>query len=175
MTFKMSGWSAFYKTASGSGNIKCSNGQSMNVKLRARGGGLTVGKSTVDDGKGEFSGISGGISELLGTYVAAEAHAGAVNSAQANVMTKGEVSLALSGTGKGWISALPLGSCRSRSSPEPTPVGLEAPPELRRVLAVALSLRCGSAQERRTAVVRRSPGPENRRNPGVVAGTRPRA
>jgi hypothetical protein len=109
LDFKMSGWSAFYKTASGSGTVKCSNGQSMKVKLSARGGGLTVGKSTITDGKGEFSSISGGISELLGSYIAAEAHAGAVNSAQANVMTKGEVSLALSGTGKGWDLGIVFG------------------------------------------------------------------
>lgn len=109
MTFKMSGWSLFYKAANGTGHIRCSNGQSMNVKLRARGGGLTAGKSRIDDGKGEFSGISGGINELLGTYALAEAHAGAVNSAQANVMTKGEVSLALSGTGKGWDLGIAFG------------------------------------------------------------------
>jgi hypothetical protein len=109
LDFKMSGWSAFYKTASGSGTVKCSNGQSMKVKLSARGGGLTVGKSTITDGKGEFSSISGGISEILGSYIAAEAHAGAVNSAQANVMTKGEVSLALSGTGKGWDLGIVFG------------------------------------------------------------------
>ena len=109
LDFKMSGWSAFYKTASGSGTVKCSNGQSMKVKLSARGGGLTVGKSTITDGKGEFSSISGGINEILGSYIAAEAHAGAVNSAQANVMTKGEVSLALSGTGKGWDLGIVFG------------------------------------------------------------------
>ena len=40
MTFTMSGWSAFYKTASGTGTIKCSNGQSAAVKLDAKGGGL---------------------------------------------------------------------------------------------------------------------------------------
>lgn len=109
MTFRMAGWSAFYKTASGRGKISCSNGQSMSVKLVAKGGGLTVGKSTIDNGKGEFTGISGGIKELLGSYIAAEAHAGAANSAQANVMTKGEVSLALAGTGKGWDLGIAFG------------------------------------------------------------------
>jgi hypothetical protein len=109
MNFTMSGWSAFYKAANGTGTIKCSNGQSMKVKLRARGGGLTVGKSRISNGKGEFTSISGGIDELLGSYVAAEAHAGAAKSAQANVMTKGEVSLSLAGTGEGWDLGIAFG------------------------------------------------------------------
>ena len=108
LSFTMSGWSAFYKTASGSGTIKCSNGQSRTVKLSAKGGGLTVGKSTIEDGHGEFSAVTG-IDELLGSYVAAEAHAGAVKSSQAQVMTKGEVSLALSGTGRGWDLGIAFG------------------------------------------------------------------
>lgn len=98
--FTMKGWSAFYKTADGAGTIKCSNGRSIKVNLSARGGGLTVGKSSIEDGHGEFSAISN-MDELFGTYIAAEAHAGAVKSAGAQVMTKGEVSLALSGTGRG--------------------------------------------------------------------------
>jgi hypothetical protein len=108
LTFTMSGWSAFYKTSSGAGTIKCSNGQSMSVKLSAKGGGLTVGKSTIEDGKGEFSAVNS-INELLGSYVSAEAHAGAVKSAKAQVMTKGEVSLALSGTGRGWDLGVAFG------------------------------------------------------------------
>jgi hypothetical protein len=108
LSFTMKGWSAFYKTASGSGTIKCSNGQSMNVKLSAKGGGLTVGKSSIEDGHGEFSAVTG-INELLGSYVSAEAHAGAVKSAKAQVMTKGEVSLALSGTGRGWDLGIAFG------------------------------------------------------------------
>ena len=108
MTFTMKGWSAFYKTAAGTGTIKCSNGQSMSVKLSAKGGGLTVGKSTIEDGVGEFSEVHS-ISELLGSYVSAEAHAGAVKSAKAQVMTKGEVSLALSGTGRGWDLGIAFG------------------------------------------------------------------
>jgi len=109
MSFQLSGWSVFYKESSGTGMIKCSNGQSMAVKLRAKGGGLTVGKSTIDDGHGDFSGV-GNINELLGTYVSAEAHAGAVESAQARVVTKGEVSLALSGTGTGWDLGVAVGN-----------------------------------------------------------------
>ena len=108
MTFTMKGWSAFYKTASGEGVIKCDNGQSMNVKLSAKGGGLTVGKSTIEDGHGKFSEVAS-MSELLGSYAAGEAHAGAVKSAQAQVMTKGEVSLALSGTGRGWDLGIAFG------------------------------------------------------------------
>ena len=122
LTFTMSGWSAFYKTASGYGTITCDNGQSMKVNIRAKGGGLTfgrqhiddgrgrftVGKSTIEDGHGEFSGVTG-IDELLGSYVSAEAHAGAVKSSQAQVMTKGEVSLALSGTGRGWDLGIAFG------------------------------------------------------------------
>jgi hypothetical protein len=81
----------------------------MAVKLRAKGGGLTVGKSTIDDGHGDFSGVSN-ITELLGTYASAEAHAGAVESAKAQVVTKGEVSLALSGTGTGWDIGVAVGN-----------------------------------------------------------------
>jgi hypothetical protein len=108
MTFSMKGWSAFYKTASGTGKIQCANGQSMNVKLRAKGGGLTVGKSTIENGRGEFSSVAS-LDELLGSYISAEAHAGAVSSSNAQVMTKGEVSLALSGKGRGWDLGIAFG------------------------------------------------------------------
>lgn len=108
LQFTMEGWSAFYKTASGTGTVKCSNGQSMAVKLEARGGGLTVGKSKIENGQGQFSAVNN-VNELLGAYVAAEAHAGAVKSAKAQVMTKGEVSLALSGTGRGWDLGIAFG------------------------------------------------------------------
>lgn len=109
MKFNMQGWSAFYKTADGSGTIRCSNGQTLKVKLSAKGGGLTVGKSSIEDGRGKFSAVAS-TDELFGTYVAAEAHAGAVKSSGAQVMTKGEVSLALSGTGRGFDLGVALGA-----------------------------------------------------------------
>lgn len=108
LRFTLSGWSAFYKRADGSGTVTCNNGQSMKVKLHARGGGLSVGKSTVRSGVGEFSGVQS-INDVLGDYASAEAHAGAVKSAQGQVVTKGEISLALSGTGDGWDLGIAVG------------------------------------------------------------------
>jgi hypothetical protein len=99
MNFTLSGWSAFYKTASGSGTIKCDNGQSARVKISSKGGGITFGRSTIE-GDGTFTDVSG-ISELFGTYVQSEAHAGAGKSTKASAMTKGEVSLSIVGKGKG--------------------------------------------------------------------------
>jgi len=101
MTFDLSGWSVFYKTASGTGVVTCDNGQRLAVKITTKGGGISFGKSKIENGTGEFSGVDD-IRDVLGTYATAEAHAGAVKSSKAQVMTKGEVSLALAGTGKGW-------------------------------------------------------------------------
>jgi hypothetical protein len=100
MKFVMKGWAAFYKTASGSGTITCDNGQTATVNLNARGGGLEAGKSRIDDGTGKFSEVSD-IRELFGTYVSGSASAGAGKSAEAGVVTKGDISLALAGHGSG--------------------------------------------------------------------------
>lgn len=99
--YDMAGWSVFYKTASGSGTITCDNGMRMAVKIKVKGGGLTVGKSKIVGGSGRFSGAYSP-DDLFGTYAALGAHAGAIRSSGAAVMTKGDISLALAGTGKGW-------------------------------------------------------------------------
>lgn len=96
----MEGWSFFYRTATGEGVISCSNGQRAKVKLEARGGGLTLGKRRITGAKGKFSEVRD-VSELFGSYAQAEAHAGAVKSSTAQVVTKAEVSLAIAGTGQG--------------------------------------------------------------------------
>lgn len=109
MSFNLSGWSVFYKTASGSGTVRCSNGQVMHVRLRAKGGGLTFGKTRISNGIGKFSGVSN-IREIRGHYANAEAHAGAERSADAQVVTKGNISLALSGKGRGWNLGVAFGA-----------------------------------------------------------------
>ncbi len=100
MNYTMKSWSVFYKSGKGSGTIRCDNGQKARVKLRAQGGGLTFGKRKTVNGHGTFLKASN-IRELYGSYANAEAHAGAGNSANAQVLTKGEVSLTLTGTGRG--------------------------------------------------------------------------
>ena len=109
LDFSMSGWSIFYKTASGTGTVRCSNGQSMAVRIETRGGGLSVGKSRIDNGTGTFAGVKS-INDVLGGYAAAEAHAGAVRAAKAQVVTKGPVTLALAGTGDGGDLGVAFGS-----------------------------------------------------------------
>jgi hypothetical protein len=108
MKFTMKGWSAFYKRSSGTGTVTCNNGQSASVKLEARGGGLTAGKSSIENGHGEFSAVKN-IDEIFGAYAEAQAHAGAVKSSGARAMTKGEVSLALNVTGRGWDLGVAFG------------------------------------------------------------------
>ena len=108
LTFNLSGWSIFYKTASGDGLVSCDDGHSLPVRIRAKGGGLTVGKSKIENGRGEFSGVYN-INDVLGTYASGEAHAGASKSGKAIAMTKGSVSLALAGKGEGWDLGIAFG------------------------------------------------------------------
>jgi opacity protein-like surface antigen len=108
MTFTLKGWSVFYATAHGRGVVTCTNGQSMPVTLTVHGGGLSFGKMDVLNGKGTFSAVKS-IDEILGSYAAAEANAGAVKSSEAAVYTKGEVSLALAGTGRGVVIGFDFG------------------------------------------------------------------
>jgi hypothetical protein len=100
MRFNLSGWSAIYKHAEGTGVINCNNGKSYPVNIVAHGGGLTVGKYKVENGKGKFSDVSSP-AELFGDYAQGEANAGIVKSGTAQVLTKGTASLALAGAGEG--------------------------------------------------------------------------
>jgi hypothetical protein len=100
LTFTLDTWSVFYKEGDGTGIVRCDNGQEVRVRLETRGGGLTFGRSKIVGGTGDFSPIAD-IDEVFGHYANAEAHAGMGVSSGAQVVTKGSVSLALSGTGNG--------------------------------------------------------------------------
>lgn len=109
MSFTMSGWSAFYKTSSGDGTVSCNNGERLNVRISAKGGGISFGKTQIDDGQGVFSDVYN-IRDVIGGYATAEAHAGAGRSVKAQVVTKGPISLALTGKGRGWDIGVAFGS-----------------------------------------------------------------
>ena len=100
MTYNIQGWSFFYREYKGTGVVSCNNGQHANVFIESRGGGFTIGKSQIHRGRGAFSSLLD-INEIYGTYIALDAHAGASVSVEGQVMTKGEISLALSGKGRG--------------------------------------------------------------------------
>src|SRR6201989_3729322 len=65
MPFSTTGWAAIYKKADGRGHVRCDNGQSADVIIHVRGGGLTAGKFSIEGGKGEFTNGKG-IRELYG-------------------------------------------------------------------------------------------------------------
>ncbi|HEY2346835.1 MAG TPA: hypothetical protein VGH80_13325 [Xanthomonadaceae bacterium] len=98
--YNITGWALIYKHTAGTGTVTCANGQSMRVHVGAKAVGLTAGKWHIDDGKGDFTDVHH-ISDVLGDYVQASANAGVVKSGEAQVLTKGPVSLALAGNGEG--------------------------------------------------------------------------
>ena len=100
LKFSLTGWSLIFKHAEGHGTVSCENGESMNVTISAKGGGITVGKSHIDNGNGRFTDVHN-IDDVLGTYAQGDVSAGAVKSGTAQVLTKGTVSLALAGDGEG--------------------------------------------------------------------------
>src|SRR5262245_47938301 len=67
MKFNLKGWSAIYKTSKGEGTITCDNGQAAKVTIKAKGGGITFGKSEIVGGTGKFSEVRS-IDELFGSY-----------------------------------------------------------------------------------------------------------
>jgi hypothetical protein len=100
MSYSLTGWSAIYKHATGKGVVTCDNGTRMPVNINVKGGGLTAGKWHIDNGKGRFTDAHK-ISDVLGDYAQVTAHAGIVKSGNAQLLTKGKMSLALAGTGQG--------------------------------------------------------------------------
>ncbi len=109
LTYNLEGWSIIYKQYSGDGFVSCSNGQRAKVSIVSRSGGLTIGKSEINNGKGVFSKVKN-INEIYGTYVALDGHAGATKSVEARVMTKGIISLALWGRGRGFDLGASIGA-----------------------------------------------------------------
>lgn len=108
MTYKISGWSLVYKQYDGVGHISCANGQRAQVGLSSKGIGFTIGKSEIE-GTGVFSDVRN-LNEIYGHYMALGGHAGMTSSIAGQVLTSGEISLVLSGKGRGVDIGVTLGA-----------------------------------------------------------------
>lgn len=108
MTYKLTGWSFVYKQYDGVGHISCRNGQKAKVGLSSKSIGFTLGKSEIE-GTGVFSDVRN-LNEIYGNYVALEGHAGLTGSVDGQVLTSGEISLVLSGKGRGVDLGVTLGA-----------------------------------------------------------------
>lgn len=109
LRYDMAGGGTFYKRSSGTGEIRCDNGQRLAVNLESKGGGITFGRSVIKDGQGKFSPVSD-VRDLIGGYATAEANAGSGEATKAQVVTKGSISLALTGKGSGRTLGVSFGS-----------------------------------------------------------------
>lgn len=108
MTYKMSGFSLVYKQYDGIGNISCRNGQRAQVVLASKSIGFTIGKSEIE-GTGVFSDVRN-LNEIYGSFAAFEGHAGATTSIDGQLLTRGEISLVLTGKGRGIDIGVTLGA-----------------------------------------------------------------
>ena len=108
MNFELRGWSFIYRNSNGTGTVTCANGETAAVRLTLHAGGITAGKFDILNGKGVFSDVKD-IGEVFGTYVVASGHAGATKAVSGWAMTKGEISLAISGEGRGWTLGADVG------------------------------------------------------------------
>jgi len=117
MKFDLKGWSVVYKSASGSGTITCDNGQKADVKLSAKGGGLTAGKYVVKGGRGKFSAV-GDIKDLFGRYATAgtTVQTGTPVQADLQVVSKGKVTLGLAGASVGVNLGVSVGELTIRQA-----------------------------------------------------------
>lgn len=99
MKYKLSGFSLIFKQYDGVGEIFCRNGEKAQVSLSSKSIGFTIGKSEIE-GEGQFSDVKS-INEIYGDFMSMESHAGFINSVDAQLLTRGEISLALRGKGRG--------------------------------------------------------------------------
>lgn len=108
LDYQVHAWSIFYKNVTGTGTVKCDNGESAPVDIKLHGGGPTIGVSNLK-GSARFSEVRE-LSEVLGIYGTLEGHAGVVRSAEGRILTKGSVWMSQAGKGRGFDLGVAFGS-----------------------------------------------------------------
>lgn len=109
LSFTTNEWSILYASASGTGTVTCKNGDSMHVAISAKGVGITAGKWQIQHGKGQFTDVTA-IDEVLGSYFGVSTNIGLAKAGTAQALTKGRVSLTLTGKGQGFDVGISISS-----------------------------------------------------------------
>ncbi|WP_427500624.1 hypothetical protein ACQE3E_13095 [Methylomonas sp. MED-D] len=112
MTYHLSGFSLGYKQYDGLGEVTCRNGQKAQVALSSKSIGFTIGKSDIE-GEGHFTDVKD-IKEIYGNYISLGNHFGFINSIDRQILTRGEISLALIGKGRGFDIGVTIGDLTIR-------------------------------------------------------------
>ncbi|OAI16761.1 MULTISPECIES: hypothetical protein [Methylomonas] len=112
MTYHLSGFSLGYKQYDGLGEVTCRNGQKAQVVLSSKSIGFTIGKSDIE-GEGHFTDVKD-IKEIYGNYISLGNHFGFINSIDRQILTRGEISLALIGKGRGFDIGVTIGDLTIR-------------------------------------------------------------
>ncbi|WFC41547.1 hypothetical protein [Pseudoxanthomonas sp. SE1] len=123
LEFSSKEWSALYASVVGEGTVTCKDGMSIPVAIRANGVGITAGKWKITDGTGKFTDVAR-IDDVLGHYLALSGDVGVVKAGTARVLSKGKVSLVLTGKGEGFDIGIAISDFRiSRRNPRPSEKG----------------------------------------------------
>lgn len=107
MTYKLEGFSLAYRQYDGTGEVTCVNGEKASVKLSSKSIGFTIGYSEIE-GEGYFTEVKS-IDEILGNYISLGNHFGFSRSVDRQVLTRGEISLVLTGRGHGFDIGFTIG------------------------------------------------------------------
>lgn len=111
LSFSSKAWSALYSSAVGEGTVTCADGAPLQVSIAAKGVGITAGKWRITKGAGKFTRVAR-IEDVLGSYLALSGDLGVAKAGTAQVLTKGDVSLALAGKGDGFDVGIAISEFR---------------------------------------------------------------
>jgi hypothetical protein len=107
LRFTAGQWSPQQAAVTGAGMLTCTNGSAMPVMVGASGPGIAAGRWSITDGRGAFGRVAR-IEDILGSYAAIEGDIGVSAAGTVQALTKGKLSLRLSGKGQGFSAGIAI-------------------------------------------------------------------
>jgi len=98
--FALSNWLVSSQSATGVGTLRCSDNETMTVRIKVKGAGITAQTRGINSGHARFSPVRR-IHDALGTYVSDGAASSEADAAHAQVLSKRDSSMTLHGR-EGW-------------------------------------------------------------------------